>query len=330
MHRRAGAQDAGDERQGEAGHRLSRVRPRADRLGDAEPRPGAQGDDPAARPLARAHARAAAGGPLHPDPRGDPRPARLRPRRPSGRGTRVPRADHRRVQRHREGHRAGPRDGHRVRHERQARRGEVRHRRRRAVHGPRLRPPARLLRGHRRRHRRRGARADRGARTTRRGRSCVQYRDALDAMVLELVEKETLGKEDLERILGAGAQAAAAQHLRRVRQAHAERPAAGRDPAVAADERRQRRHRTPSRARAQPAAAATAPPGVFGPAGRSRHRHERGQSGRPTAAARAGRPYGVRTARAAVWRPQPPSYPQPRPPRGGAHSSSEGGGQRPR
>jgi cell division protease FtsH len=31
----------------------------------------------------------------------------------------------------------------------------------------------------------------------------VQYRDALDAMVLELVEKETLAKEDLERILGA-------------------------------------------------------------------------------------------------------------------------------
>jgi cell division protease FtsH len=31
----------------------------------------------------------------------------------------------------------------------------------------------------------------------------VQYRDALDAMVLELVEKETLAKDDLERILGA-------------------------------------------------------------------------------------------------------------------------------
>ncbi len=31
----------------------------------------------------------------------------------------------------------------------------------------------------------------------------MQYRDALDAMVLELVEHETLGKEDLERILSA-------------------------------------------------------------------------------------------------------------------------------
>ncbi len=31
----------------------------------------------------------------------------------------------------------------------------------------------------------------------------VQYRDALDAMVLELVEKETLNKDDLQRILGS-------------------------------------------------------------------------------------------------------------------------------
>ncbi len=53
-------------------------------------------------------------------------------------------------------------DGHRVRHELQARRGEVRHERFRAVPRPRLRPPARLLRGHRRRHRLRGARPDRG------------------------------------------------------------------------------------------------------------------------------------------------------------------------
>ena len=42
--------------------------------GAAQPRPGAQGDDPAARPLARAHAGAADRGPLHPDPVGDDRP----------------------------------------------------------------------------------------------------------------------------------------------------------------------------------------------------------------------------------------------------------------
>ena len=34
-----------------------------------QPGPGAQGDDPAARPLARAHARAADRGQVHPDPR---------------------------------------------------------------------------------------------------------------------------------------------------------------------------------------------------------------------------------------------------------------------
>ena len=71
----------------------------------------------------------------------------------------------------------------------------------RAVPGPRLRPPARLLRGHRRGHRHRGARPDRGARTTRRGRSWFSTATRSTQMVLELVEKETLNKEDLERIL---------------------------------------------------------------------------------------------------------------------------------
>ena len=155
-HRRAGAQDPRHERQGEAGHRLPRGRPRAHRVGDAEPRSGAQGDDPAARPLAGAHPRAAGRGPLHPDARGDPGPAGVRARRPRRRGARLPRAHHRRLQRHREGDQAGPRHGHRVRHEHQARRREVRHRRVRAVPGPRLRSPTRLLRGHRRRHRCRG------------------------------------------------------------------------------------------------------------------------------------------------------------------------------
>ena len=170
-HRRAGAQDPGDERQGEEGHRLPRGRPRAGGLGAAQPRPGAQGDDPAARPVARAHAGAADGGPLHPDPVRDARPAGVRAGRPGRRGARLPRADHRRQQRHREGHRAGPLDGHRVRHERQARRGEVRPEGLRAVPRPRLRPPARLLRRRRVLDRRGGPRADRGWRTTRPGRS---------------------------------------------------------------------------------------------------------------------------------------------------------------
>ena len=98
----------------------------------------------------------------------------------------------------------------------------------------------------------------------------VQYRDVLDAMVLELVEKETLGKDDLERILGAGAQAPAAQHVRRLRQAHAERPAADRDPAVAAqaaNERRERRGNGAQPGRRPPGADAPAPrpqPGALG------------------------------------------------------------------
>ena len=59
----------------------------------------------------------------------------------------------------------GPRDGHPVRHERQARRGQVRHQRRRAVPRPQHGPRAGLLRRGRRRDRQRGACADRaGAR----------------------------------------------------------------------------------------------------------------------------------------------------------------------
>ena len=89
-----------------------------------------------------------------------------------------------------------------------------------------------------------------------------QYRDALDAMVLELVEKETLAKDDLERILAPGAQAPAAQHVHRLRQAHAQRPAADRDPAVAAqagrerrvDERRARQRQRQGAARRRPRA----------------------------------------------------------------------------
>ena len=121
-HRRPGAQDPGDEREGEEAHRVPRGRPRAGGLGAAQTRPGAQGDDPAPRPVARAHAGAADRGPLHPDPVRDDRPAGLRAGWPRRRGARLPRADHRRQRRHREGDAAGPRDDHRVRDERQARR----------------------------------------------------------------------------------------------------------------------------------------------------------------------------------------------------------------
>ena len=88
-------------------------------------------------------------------PQRDPRPARLRPRRPRRGGDGLPRPDHRRRQRHREGHRAGPQDGHPVRHERADRRDQAGPGAGRGLPRPRHGPPARLLRG-RRRHRRRG------------------------------------------------------------------------------------------------------------------------------------------------------------------------------
>ena len=62
------------------------------------------------------------------DPLGDDRPTGVRDGRTRRRGTRFPRADHRRGVRHRAGHQDRPRDGHRIRHERQARRGAIRHR----------------------------------------------------------------------------------------------------------------------------------------------------------------------------------------------------------
>ncbi len=98
-----------DERQGEEDHRLPRGRPRPGRRGAARHRPGAQGHDPAARPRPRLHDGAAGRGQVLPDPRGDARPARLHAGRPGGRGAGLPRPDHRRRQRHREGHGAGPR-----------------------------------------------------------------------------------------------------------------------------------------------------------------------------------------------------------------------------
>ena len=107
-HRRSGAPDPGDEREGEEAHRVPRGWPRAGGLGAAQARPGAQGDDPAPRPVARAHAGAADRGPLHPDPVRDDRPAGVRAGWPGRRGARLPRADHRRQRRHREGHRSWP------------------------------------------------------------------------------------------------------------------------------------------------------------------------------------------------------------------------------
>ena len=87
-----------------------------------------QDHDPAARPRARLHDGAARRGQVLHDPQRDARPARLHAGRARRRGARLPRPDHRRVQRHREGHRGRPRDGHAVRHERADRRDQARRR----------------------------------------------------------------------------------------------------------------------------------------------------------------------------------------------------------
>jgi cell division protease FtsH len=125
-HRRTAAPDPADERQGEGAHRLPRGRPRAGRRGAAALGPGAQGNHPAARPRAGLHHGAPGRGQVLDHPVGDAGQAGLHARWPRRRGDGLPRPDHRRQQRHREGDRAGPRDGHPVRHDRAARRDQVR------------------------------------------------------------------------------------------------------------------------------------------------------------------------------------------------------------
>ncbi len=121
-HRRPAEAQPGDERARTADHRLPRGRPRAGRRRDAGHRPGAEGDDPAARARTGLHDGDARRRQVLPDPRRTARPAGLHDGRTGCRGAGLPRPDHRCRQRHREGHQGGPGDGHRVRHERAARR----------------------------------------------------------------------------------------------------------------------------------------------------------------------------------------------------------------
>ena len=102
-------------------------------------------------------------------------------------------------QRHREGDQPGPRDGHAVRHDRAPRRGQARRQQLRAVPGPRHGPPAQLLRGGRRGGRRGGQEAARHAHQEAFD-ILERNRDVLDALVLELLDKETLDKAEIAEI----------------------------------------------------------------------------------------------------------------------------------
>ena len=106
--RRPAEADPDHERQGEEDHRVPRGRARPGRGGAAEHRPGPQDHDPVPRPGARLHDGAAGRGQVLHDAQRDARPARLHAGRPRGRGDRLPRPDHRRRQRHREGHQRRP------------------------------------------------------------------------------------------------------------------------------------------------------------------------------------------------------------------------------
>ena len=164
-HRRPEAQERAALREGAEDHRVPRGRPRPGRARAAQRRPGAQDHDHPARPGPRLHGVRAARGQVPGQPGRDDGPAGHAAGRPDRRGAGLPRAHHRRGQRHREGQLDRPRHGHRVRDERAAGRPEVRHRRRRAVPRPRDVAQPGLLRGDRLHDRRRGPPPDRvGAR----------------------------------------------------------------------------------------------------------------------------------------------------------------------
>ena len=134
------------------------------------------------------------------DPLGDDRPAGDGDGRARRRGAGVRRADHRRVLRHRPGHQDRPRDGHRIRHERpsSAPSSTAPSTATRSSAAPMGTQPDYSHRG-RARDRRRGARAHRG-RAHRGVGGPHRYRDVLDTLAGELLEKETLHREELEVI----------------------------------------------------------------------------------------------------------------------------------
>ena len=193
------AQEPDHHRAGEEDHRLPRGRARAGRVGDARAGTGVQGDDPAPRAHRRARPGGARGRQVADDPLGNDRPVGHGDGRPGRRGAGVRRTDHGGVVGHRPGHQDRPGDGHRVRHVGQARRGQVRARRRRAVPRPHLRQRAEYS-------------IEVGSEIDGEVRALIEtahteawavlntYRDVLDALAGALLEKETLERRDLEVI----------------------------------------------------------------------------------------------------------------------------------
>ena len=200
--RRAAPQEPDHQRAREEDHRLPRRRAHPGRVGDARHRPDLQGDHPGARPYRRARDVRARGRQGPDDPLGDDRPAGVRDGRSRRRGAGVPRADHGRGVRHRAGHQDRPRDGHRIRHElaswarcatapstatrswaaRWARRPTTRHEVAQIIDDE----VRKLIE----------------AAHTEAWEILTEYRDVLDTLAGELLEKETLHRAELQAIFG--------------------------------------------------------------------------------------------------------------------------------
>ena len=223
-------------------------------------------------------------------------PAGVRDGRAQRRGAGVPRADHRRVLRHRPGHQDRPRDGHRVRHERAARRGPLRPRAGRPVPRPLDGQPGRLLASRSRTRSTRRCASSSRPRTPRRGRSSTPTATSSTTWSFELLEKETLhpqatwsasstgsrsGRGSPRSTTSAGARRRTSRRSRRPPSWPASAASRGRpvtEPAAsprpsARTRRRQRRHAqpVPNGGRTRPARSSPWPgPPVPGPAAHGR------------------------------------------------------------
>ena len=168
--------------------------------------PGAQDHDRVARPGARADDLAPDRGPLPDDALGADGRARDDARRPGRGGARLPRGDDGRRERPRARDRDLEADDHALRDEREARatrsRAEPRPSLPRARHGLR----ARLLRGAGQGHRRRDSPRDRGGACLGAMSVLRAHMDELHRFAAILIERETIDKDQFERLLAGEAE----------------------------------------------------------------------------------------------------------------------------